>query len=73
MLGLFYKAQIEETANPTYPNQPVSLSGEYVLLDDIRYDIDNDIPKGKLFDWLAFQCEMSDYNVSYKDYLKMNQ
>ena len=53
--------------------------GDYFFnFDDIRFDIDNDIPKGKIIDWYDEQLEknyMVDYgelkSISYKNWLKL--
>ena len=52
--------------------ETILISGQYLQLDDIRYDIDNNVPKGKIWDWMQWCSEMSDYSVSFRNYLKMN-
>ena len=44
-------------------------------LNDIRYDIENGIKKGKIFEWQDYAIDKNskgeDYNISYENYLKM--
>lgn len=49
--------------------------GDYVFgFDEIRYDIDNDIPKGKIIEWYDYTLETSELDlplrINYPSYCK---
>jgi hypothetical protein len=43
--------------------------------NDIRYDIDNNIPKGRIFEWQNYCSEQKPFDsiINYQNYLKLNK
>lgn len=39
---------------------------------DIRYDIDNNCPKGAIFEWQEFCVENEDYDETFPEFLDKN-
>lgn len=44
------------------------LNDMYINFDDIRYDIDNDIPGDKIFDWYWNSVEHAEMGVKYMNF-----
>lgn len=45
----------------------------YFNYEDIRYDIENKIRKGAIFEWLEYTLQnQNDQNINYKNYIKSN-
>jgi hypothetical protein len=53
--------------------ETIHIAGQYFQYEDIRYDIDNDVPKGKIWEWMEYISEMSDYSIGFGEYLKMGK
>jgi len=47
------------------------ISSYFLQLDEIRYDIDNEVTKGKIWEWCELMSETMDYKISYRNFLKM--
>ena len=50
------------------PGTIICISDMYISMDDIRYDIDNDIPKEKFEEWYWESLRRHEYNIQYMNY-----
>lgn len=46
----------------------IMIADMFVNMEDIRYDVDNNIPKGKFNDWYWKSVELHEFGVSWMNY-----